>query len=156
MVNDRFVLDKGVYRRERSPQVPESSEWVVVDASGKTLGRLASQVAAILLGKHKPTFAPHRKMGDEVVVVNAAKIVVTGRKRDQKLYRHHSGYPGGLKTKTFRDVFQKNPAEVVLRAVHGMLPHTRLGDALRARVRVYAGPEHPHVAQKPRVITLAP
>lgn len=155
MVNDRFVLDGDAYRRERSPEAPESSEWVVLDATGKTLGRLASQVAAILRGKHKPTFTPHRKMGDEVIVINAAKIVVTGRKRDQKLYRHHSGYPGGLKTRTFRGVFQKDPAEVVLRAIHGMLPHTRLGDDLRARVRVYAGAEHPHKAQRPRVVTLA-
>jgi len=154
MLNDRFVHHAGTYRRERTPIASPSSEWVVVDASGKTLGRLASGVAAILRGKHKPTFTPHVKMGDHVVVINAAKVVLTGRKKDQKVYRHHTGYPGGLKTESYREVFRRDPAEVVLRAIHGMLPHSRLGDELRTRVRVYAGPDHPHAAQMPRPVTI--
>jgi large subunit ribosomal protein L13 len=154
MLNDRFVNYEGTYRRERTPTATGSSDWVVVDASGKALGRLASGVAAILRGKHKPNFTPNVNMGDNVIVINADKIILTGRKKDQKVYRRHSGYPGGLKTESYRDVVRRDPAEVVLRAIQGMIPHTHLGNDVRTRVRVYAGPEHPHAAQTPRPVTI--
>lgn len=123
--------------------------WYVIDAEGQTLGRLASKVAAILRGKNKPTFAPFLDTGDHVIVVNADKVVVTGRKEDRKLYYHHSGYPGGLKTTSFRRMMQLRPERVIEHAVRGMLPRNRLGRAMARKLKVYAGPVHPHEAQKP-------
>ena len=129
-------------------------EWYVVDATGKTLGRLASQIAAILRGKNKPTFTPHLDTGDFVIVVNAEKVRVTGRKLDQKMYHRHSGYPGGLRSITLRDQLEKYPTRVIESAVRGMLPHNRLGRKLIKKLKVYAGPDHPHQAQNPRPLDL--
>ena len=122
-------------------------EWWVVDAADKTLGRVASQVANLLMGKHKPTYAPHIDTGDYVVVINAAKVKVTGKKEEQKIYYRHSGYPGGLKSPTFRELFNNHPTRVVEHAVKGMLPKNRLGRAMFRKLRVYPGSEHPHQAQ---------
>ena len=123
--------------------------WWVVDAEGVVLGRLASEVAKILRGKHKPTFAPHLDTGDHVVVVNAAKVRVTGNKAQQKIYYRHSGYPGGLREVPFERLIQKRPEEVIERAVRGMLPRNRLGRQMVKKLKVYPGPEHPHAAQRP-------
>ena len=125
-------------------------DWVVVDADGQTLGRLATRIAETLRGKHKPEFTPHCDTGDYVVVVNAAKINVTGRKREQKLYHRHSGYPGGLRTRTLAEMLDRRPEEVIRKAVRGMLPRNRLGRAQLTKLKVYAGPEHPHQAQQPK------
>lgn len=130
-------------------------EWYVVDAEGKTLGRLASAIAAILRGKGKPYYSPSIDTGDYVVVINAAKIQVTGRKLDQKVYYRHSGYPGGLKSISLRDQLSGEHADRVLKAaVRGMLPHNRLGRAMFKKLKVYAGGEHPHAAQKPTQLDL--
>jgi len=123
-------------------------EWQVIDASGKTLGRLASQVASLLMGKHKPIFSPNTDTGDYVIVINAAKVRATGKKLKQKIYYRHSGYHGGLKSTTLEELMRTNPARAVEHAVNGMLPHTRLGDMMRKRLRVYAGDTYPHPAQK--------
>ena len=125
-------------------------EWLVVDASGRTLGRLATQIADTLRGKHKPEYTPHCDVGDFVVVVNAEKIAVTGRKREAKLYHRHSGYPGGLKTRTFTEMLERRPEEILRLAVKGMLPRNRLARAQLRKLKIYAGPEHPHVAQQPK------
>ena len=122
-------------------------EWQVVDASGQVLGRLASQVAKLLMGKHKSIYTPHLDTGDYVMVLNAAKVEVSGKKANQKIYYRHSGYPGGLKEITFRELFSKDPTRVVEAAVKGMLPKSRLGRAMFKKLRVYAGSEHPHHAQ---------
>jgi large subunit ribosomal protein L13 len=124
-------------------------KWYVIDADGMVLGRLASEVAQILRGKHKPTFTPHMNCGDFVIVVNAAKIAVTGNRLDQKVYYRHSQYPGGFKTETLRHLLARKPEAVIERAVKGMLPHNRLGDDILGRLKVYAGPAHPHQAQQP-------
>jgi large subunit ribosomal protein L13 len=129
-------------------------KWYVVDAEGKTLGRLASQVAAILRGKHKPTFTPHVDNGDFVIIVNAEKIVLTGKKMSQKVYRHHSGYPGGLKEITAKDLLNRRPTRALELAIKGMLPHNRLGRKMFRKLKVYAGPEHPHAAQQPEKLEL--
>jgi len=123
--------------------------WVLIDAEGKVLGRMASEIAAILRGKTKPTYAPHVDAGDFVVVINAEKIALTGRKWSQKMYYHHSGYPGGIKGISAEKLRQKHPEEIVRKAVWGMLPKNRLGRKLIKKLKVYAGPEHPHGAQKP-------
>lgn len=128
--------------------------WVVVDAQGQVLGRLASQVAHILRGKDKATFTPHVDTGDFVVVVNAEKIVLTGNKLDDKVYYRHSGYPGGIKGITARDLLEKSPEELVKKAVKGMLPKNSLGRSIYGKLRVYSGPDHPHDAQQPRKVTL--
>ena len=125
--------------------------WYVVDAEGKTLGRLATEIATILRGKHKPTFTPHVDGGDFVVVVNASKVVLTGKKLDQKIYRHHSGYIGGMKEISARDLLNKNPEKMMMLAVKGMLPHNSLGRQMLKKLRVYAGAEHENIAQKPEV-----
>lgn len=131
-----------------SPKASEiTREWHVIDASGVPLGRLASQVAQLLRGKHKPTFAPHLDSGDHVIVVNAAKVALTGAKLDQKKYYRHSGYPGGFKETPVRVVLEKFPERVVERAVRGMVPHTSLGKQQLRHLRVYAGPSHPHTGQ---------
>jgi large subunit ribosomal protein L13 len=122
-------------------------EWRVIDAADKTLGNVATQTATLLMGKHKPIYAPYIDTGDYVVVVNAAKVKVTGKKADQKMYYRHSGYPGGLKSATFKDLFSKDPGRVIELAVKGMLPHNRLGRAMFKKLRVYPGDEHPHQGQ---------
>jgi large subunit ribosomal protein L13 len=119
----------------------------VVDAGGQTLGRLATQVATLLQGKHKPAYSPHLDMGDFVVVVNASKVRITGRKTEGKVYYRHSGYMGGLKETTLADMLARHPERVIEYAVRGMLPRTRLGRAMLRHLKVYGGPEHPHVAQ---------
>ena len=129
-------------------------EWYVVDATGQTLGRLATQVAHILRGKHKPTYSPSVDTGDCVIVVNAEKIQVTGRKLDQKIYYSYSGYPGGLKEITLRNLLQKHPTRVIEHAVKGMLPKNRLGRQMFSKLKVYAGPAHPHAAQQPKPFEL--
>ncbi len=129
-------------------------DWYVVDATGKTLGRLASEIAKILMGKHKPTYTPHVDGGDFVVVVNAEKVFVTGKKLDKKVYYWHTGYPGGLKQTTLRELLQKKPEEVIRLAVRGMLPKNKLRDRRMKRLKVYAGPEHPHKAQNPKPLEL--
>ena len=124
--------------------------WYLVDAEGQTLGRLATRIAETLRGKRKPQYTPHVDTGDFVVVVNAEKIVVTGKKLDEKLYYRHSGYPGGLRARSLREELERRPGEVLRRAVKGMLPRNRLGRAQLRKLRVYAGGEHPHVAQAPQ------
>ena len=124
--------------------------WHVVDADGMVLGRLATEVATILRGKHKPIYAPHIDTGDPVIVVNAAKIVLTAGKAERKLAYRHSGYPGGLRSESYADMLDSRPEEVVRRTVRGMLPRTRLGRQQLAKLKVYAGPDHPHAAQQPQ------
>lgn len=124
-------------------------KWYVVDAEGKTLGRLASQVAAILRGKNKPTFTPHVDGGDYVIVINAEKVEVTGKKRSEKIYMRHTGYPGGLRELTFEQLLEKHPEEIVRHAVKGMMPTGKLGRQMFKKLKVYAGPQHGHAAQKP-------
>jgi large subunit ribosomal protein L13 len=128
--------------------------WYVIDAQGQTLGRLATRVATILRGKNKPLYTPHVDCGDYVIVVNAEKIHVTGQKMAQKKYYRHSGYPGGLKEVTLRDQLQKFPNRVVEAAVRGMLPKNRLGRQMFKKLKVYAGPNHPHQAQQPKPMAL--
>lgn len=134
--------------------VPRASElthdWYVLDAAGKPLGRLATQAATLLRGKHKPNFTPFLKTGDFVIVVNADKVVLTGKKETDKVYYRHSGYPGGLRKETARHVRERHPERLVQRAVAGMLPKNKLGRQLRTRLKVYAGSEHPHQAQQPK------
>lgn len=125
-------------------------EWLVVDAAGKRLGRLAADIARLLRGKHKPVFTPHVDTGDFVIVVNADKVVLTGKKWEEKTYYWHTGYIGGLKSITARKLLQKKPEEIIKLAVKGMLPKNRLGRDLFRKLKVYAGPEHPHTAQKPK------
>ena len=125
-------------------------DWYLVDAEGKTLGRLATQIADTLRGKRKPQFTPHVDTGDFVVVVNAEKITVTGNKLDQKRYYRHSGYPGGLKSRTLREQLDRRPTEVLRTAVRGMLPKNRLARQQITKLKVYAGPEHPHESQNPK------
>jgi large subunit ribosomal protein L13 len=129
-------------------------KWYVVDAEGKTLGRLASEVAKILRGKHKPIYTPHVDTGDFVIIVNAEKVHVTGKKMDQKKYRWHTGYIGNLKERTYREMNQRNPERVIELAVKGMLPHNTLGSQMYTKLKVYAGPEHNHAAQKPEVLEI--
>lgn len=128
-------------------------KWYVVDAEGKTLGRLASEVAKVLRGKHKPIFTPHIDTGDYVIVVNAEKVKVTGKKLDQKIYYHHSGYVGGMKETTLKKMLADKPERVIELAVKGMLPKGPLGRQMYKKLFVYAGPEHKHEAQKPEVLT---
>lgn len=123
--------------------------WHVIDATDVVLGRLATHAATLLRGKHKPTYAPHMDTGDFVVIVNAEKIAVTGTKRDDKFIYRHSGFPGGLKQRTVGEMIEKHPDRLVEKAIKGMLPKNRLGRAMAKKLKVYAGPEHPHAAQKP-------
>ena len=129
-------------------------DWYVVDAQGQTLGRLATRVASVLRGKHKPLYTPHVDCGDYVIIVNAEKIHTTGQRLTQKKYYRHSGYPGGLKEVTLRDQLQKFPNRVLEQAVRGMLPKNRLGRKMFKKLKVYAGPDHPHQAQQPEVLDL--
>lgn len=130
---------------------PES-EWILVDATNQGIGRLATQIAGYLLGKHKPTFTPGVGMGDFVVVINANRLMITGKRLDEKNYYHHSNYPGGLKTTNLRDQMKNRPDRVIRAAVWGMLPHNKLGRQLITRLKIYAGNEHPHVAQSPHPV----
>lgn len=134
----------------------ENSEhkWYVVDASGKVLGRLATQIAKYLRGKHKPEFTPHADAGDYIVVINASDVKVTGNKAQDKKYYRHSGYPGGIKETNFEKLIEKNPREVIERAVKGMMPKNPLGRAMLRKLKVYSGAEHPHEAQQPTPINL--
>jgi large subunit ribosomal protein L13 len=129
-------------------------DWYVVDAQGQTLGRLATRIATVLKGKHKPIYSPSMDTGDYVVVINAEKIVATGRKLDEKMYYRHTGYPGGLRQINLRDQLAKHPERVISAAVRGMLPHNRLGRAMFKKLKVFAGAEHPHAAHKPKTLEL--
>lgn len=129
-------------------------EWYVVDATGKTLGRLAARIATVLRGKHKAAYTPYLDGGDYVVVVNAEKVVLTGRKREQKVYYYHTGYMGGLRRIPLAEVLDRHPERVIRMAVEGMLPRNRLGRAMLRKLKVYAGPEHPHQAQNPKPLEL--
>ncbi|MEW6230180.1 MAG: 50S ribosomal protein L13 [Bacillota bacterium] len=132
-----------------------AGEWYVVDAEGKTLGRLASQVAKVLRGKHKPTYTPHLDTGDHVIVINAEKVKVTGNKAKEKIYYRHTGWPGGLRAVPYDVMISKKPEAVIEHAVKGMLPHNRLGRALGKKLKVYRGADHPHAAQKPKPLEIA-
>lgn len=129
-------------------------EWYLIDAEGKTLGRLASEIAKILRGKHKPIFTPHLSTGDYVIVINAEKVRVTGKKLDEKIYYRHSGYPGGLKGISLREQLKRHPTRVLRAAVWGMLPHNRLGRRVIKNLKLYAGSFHPHQAQQPETLDL--
>jgi len=141
---------------EKTYLPPQNLEknWYLVDAADMRLGRLASEIAMVLRGKNKPSYTPHMDTGDFVIVINAEKVVVTGRKRDQKLYRRHSGRPGGMKTETFAKLQARIPERIIEKAVKGMLPKNSLGRKLFTKLKVYAGDSHPHQAQKPQVLTI--
>jgi len=141
MINGSFIA---------KPQEVEH-KWYLIDAEGKTLGRLASEAASILRGKRKPIFTPHIDTGDYVIVINAEKVEVTGKKRKEKIYKRHTGYPGGLKELSFEKLQARNPEEIIRHAIKGMMPDGRLGRAMYKKLKVYAGAEHPHAAQKPEV-----
>jgi large subunit ribosomal protein L13 len=128
--------------------------WLVIDAEDVVLGRLAVQAATLLRGKHKPTFAPHVDGGDYVIIVNASKVALTGSKREQKVAYRHSGYPGGLKATNYVDLLEKNPEKAVEKAIRGMIPKNALGRQVLSKLKVYAGPEHPHSAQQPEAFTI--
>ena len=130
---------------------PSNKKWYIIDAKGKTLGRLSTEVAMILMGKKKPTYTPNLDMGDFVIVINAAEVALTGNKYNKKLYRHHTGYPGGLKEVNYKNMLAKHPTHPVEAAVRGMLPKNALGDAMFKKLKVYAGSEHVNQAQKPEV-----
>jgi large subunit ribosomal protein L13 len=136
------------------PQDEIEKKWYVIDASGKVLGRLASRIAQILRGKHKPQFTPHLDTGDHVIVVNAEKVMLTGKKASFKKYAHHTGYPGGLKEEKFADLLKQKPERIIELAVKGMLPHNRLGRRLFTKLKVYAGDQHPHAAQRPETLVV--
>ncbi len=135
---------------------PRESEierrWYIVDAEGQTLGRLATQIATVLRGKHKPTYTPHMDVGDYVIVVNAEKVRVTGGKESKKMYYRHTGYPGGLRQTIYKDMIEKHPERVIEKAVKGMVPRTTLGTQMLRKLKVYAGPNHPHAAQQPTTL----
>lgn len=145
-----------VIRKEQidDPEFPEAQrQWYVIDAAERPLGRIATRVAMVLRGKHKPTFTPHVDMGDFVIVINASQVSLTGRKLDQKKYYRHSQWPGGLKETTARDLLKKKPEQVIQKAVRGMLPKGRLGRQMLRKLKVYAGAEHPHQAQQPQAMS---
>ena len=133
----------------------KSVRWHLIDADGQVLGRIATKASRVLQGKHKPSYTPFIDTGDHVVVVNAAKVKLTGRKEDQKIYRQHSGYEGGLRETRARIVRQRHPERLIEDAVRGMLPKTKLGEAMYRKLKVYAGPDHPHAAQKPSKLEVA-
>lgn len=141
--------------RTYSPKASEiTREWWVIDAEGMVLGRLATEVARVLRGKHKPMFAPHLDCGDHVIVVNADKVVLTSGKAEKKTVWRHSGFPGGIKSMSYRDALDRKPAEAVRRTIKGMLPKNRLGAQMLTKLKVYAGPEHPHQAQQPKPLEI--
>ena len=142
--------------RTYSPKAAELTHaWHVIDAEDVVLGRLATQVATLLRGKHKPTYAPHMDTGDFVVIVNAEKVALTGNKRDQAFVYRHSGFPGGLRKRSFGEMLDKQPERLLEKTIKGMLPHNRLGRAMGSKLKVYAGPNHPHQAQKPQPFELS-
>ncbi len=139
-----------------SPKASEiQREWFIVDAAGMTLGRMATEVARILRGKHKTTFAPHMDTGDHVIIVNADKVVLTSNKADRKMVHRHSGYPGGLRSETYGQKLSRKPADAVRHSIEGMLPKNRLGRQQATKLKVYAGESHPHSAQKPQPLEIA-
>ena len=141
--------------RTYTPTADEiTRDWYVVDADGLVLGRLATEVARILRGKHKPTFTPNLDTGDHVIIINADKVVLTAGKAERKDVHRHTGYPGGLRTQTYADALERQPAEAVRRTIRGMLPKNRLGRQMLGKLKVYAGPTHPHAAQKPQVLEI--
>jgi large subunit ribosomal protein L13 len=160
MDHDEMILRNGETKVQQKTYYPKAAEiqrdWVLIDAEGQTLGRLAARIAHVLLGKHKPSFTPGVEMGDFVVVVNAERVSVTGTKThsklDSKMYYRHSGYPGGLKTISLRDQLATHPDRALRDAVWGMLPHNRMGRAVLKRLKIYAGTEHPHKVQNPKVL----
>ena len=147
-------MDTLSYKTISANKATVQKEWVVIDATGQTLGRMASKVAKLLRGKYKPSFTPHVDCGDNVIVLNAEKIVLTGNKMEAKEYVRHTGYPGGRRVTTAKEMIAKHPERLVMFAVKGMLPKNKLGDALLKNVRVFVGGEHTHQAQNPRVINL--
>ena len=141
--------------RTYSPKASEiTRDWWIIDAEGMVLGRLATEVARVLRGKHKPTFTPHLDMGDHVIIVNADKVVLTAGKADRKVVWHHSGFPGGIKSRSYGEALDRDAAKAVYRTVKGMLPKTRLGNQMATKLKVYVGPDHPHSAQKPRTLEI--
>ncbi len=147
-------MSKRTTQRSFTPtEADVDKKWYVVDAEGLVLGRLAANVARILRGKHKPIFTPHADTGDFVIIINADKVRMTGKRQEQKSYFTHSGYPGGTKTRLFKDLIQTNPQYVIEHAVRGMLPHNRLGRQIIKKLKVYADAEHPHTAQQPETLT---
>ncbi|MFY9115933.1 MAG: 50S ribosomal protein L13 [Bacteroidales bacterium] len=142
------------YKTVSANKATVTKEWLVVDATDQVLGRLAAKVAYLLRGKHKPNYTPHVDCGDNVIIINAEKIRLTGDKLDQKTYVRHTGYPGGQRTETAKELLKRRPLTLVERAVKGMLPKTRLGSELFRNLYVYEGPEHPHQAQEPKLINL--
>ena len=141
--------------RTYSPKASEiQRQWFVVDAENLLLGRMATEVARILRGKHKPTFAPHLDCGAHVIILTAAKVVLTNEKAEKKLVHRHSGYPGGLKSQTYADLLERQPEDAIRRTIKGMLPSNRLGAQMLTKLKVYAGSEHPHSAQQPEVLTI--
>lgn len=147
-------MDTLSYKTVSANKATVNKEWVVIDAEGQVLGRLATLAASMLRGKHKTNFTPHVDCGDNVIVINAEKVQLTGKKMTDKIYTRHTGYPGGQRTATAEAMLRKNPLSLVEKAVKGMLPKNRLGSALYRNLHVYAGSEHPHEAQKPRKIEL--
>lgn len=139
-------MDKTYY--PKAGEIPQ--EWFVADANGQNLGRFATKIAHVIIGKHKPGFTPGVDLGDYVVVVNCERVIVTGNKLDDKMYYHHTGYPGGLKEISLRDQLKQHPERVITKAVWGMLPHNKHGRKLLKKLKVYAGPDHPHEAQNPK------
>ena len=129
-------------------------KWLLLDASDKTLGRLSAKISSILMGKNKPQYTPHNDLGDYIVVINAEKVKVTGNKDIQKKYYRHSGYPGGLKSSSFSEIIEKNPEEIILKAVKGMLPKNKLSNSMISKLKVYKGENHPHIGQNPLKIEL--
>lgn len=138
----------------RKEDALQARKWYVLDANGQVLGRLATRVATILRGKHKPIYTPHVDGGDHVIVVNAERVVLTGNKLKDKVYYHHSGYPGGIRAQTAEEILRKHPERIIEKAVRGMLPKTPLGRAMLRKLKVYAGPEHRHEAQQPQPLNL--
>ncbi len=147
-------MDTLSYKTKSAKKEEVEKEWFVIDATNQTLGRMGSKIAQILRGKHKPSFTPHVDCGDYVIVINAEKVRLTGNKLDQKVYLRYSGYPGGQKSKTARQILEKHPIRIVEHSVKGMLPKNRLGAAIYRNLFVYEGSEHPHEAQKPQELKL--
>lgn len=147
-------MDTLSYKTKSANKETVEHKWLIIDAEGEVVGRLGSRIATILRGKHKPSYTPHVDCGDYVIVINAEKVRFTGLKTDQKEYLHHTGYPGGQRKATPRDLLAKKPERIIENAVRGMLPKNRLGRAMYKKLFVYAGSEHPHVAQKPEAIEL--
>ncbi len=147
-------MDSNSYKTISVKKENVNKEWVLVDAKNEVLGRLASQVAKMIRGKHKPTYTPHIDCGDNVIVINADQVRLTGNKWSDKEYVHYTGHPGGKRTRTPKDLMEKAPTKIIEKAVHGMLPKTKLGNKLQKNLFVYAGEEHPHEAQKPKKVNL--